>query len=403
MRLSKSGNILKAAPVYLGSVLSIITSLLLAKLVIQKLSLNDYGQYVYLLSLSNVVMNFAESRSSETIIFFIPRKEIERLVSQVIILDFIYFVFAGLGVYLILNLLLIFNFLDTNTQEMLIVLISGLPLIFRSSLLGYLNYNKQYLGLAVLRVLPIVLLYMALFSFDNLKLTDIFYVQLGLNTAVGLGSVIILGISTGMVLDLSGFGLVFRYSFKNYFSMTLKGFHEQMDRILVKYMLGLSTLAIYDVVMKIFKIVLFIPNQFSTFLNPLLVRKIYENKSTRKVILSYTLGALLSVMISSFLVIFFKQRIADYYEIDISIFLALSVVLFYLVKSSAFWVRILPLAYGLADIPIISNLIQFAILPILLVVWAPIYGIYGVIMSKTMEVIIVMVFVGWRVRRVTRI
>ena len=108
-------------------------------------------------------------------------------------------------------------------------------------------------------------------------------------------------------------------------------------------------------------------------------------------------------MISSFLVIFFKQRIADYYEIDISIFLALSVVLFYLVKSSAFWVRILPLAYGLADIPIISNLIQFAILPILLVVWAPIYGIYGVIMSKTMEVISVMVFVGWRVRRVTRI
>ncbi len=397
----------KLFPFYIFTILSSVSELLFTRYFIINVGVEGLGMYALMLSISLIAFNVIETRTSESVVYFLAQKNSKNLVLTTSLF------FDILSLILITCLMTIFfPFIKNNLQGMssvpntvfLLGILINTPLMLYKSLSGLFNYNENFVSYNLLAIFPIIMKVVLLYILNPENISEIIKIIFLLNFIYGIFSIalILKKISFKLKFDFLFFKSYFIFSYKSFLSTTLKSLHQNSDKIFVNIFMGNSSVGILDILNKVARLGNVIMSPISTILLPKMSKSFRETKKIdfENIFKTSLLFSIISIIVATLV---FSLKEPFFYILGLKLdSISNSLIILFLsiaiTKSIAWWVRALPVSIGKPEIPIGTNLIEVIIINLSFYLFIDKYGLFAVGIVKLIIPLITILYVYTRVK-----
>jgi len=378
---------LTSTPFVLFTVISASCEILFTRYIIVNLGMSNLGVFALLLSISSLLFNFIETRTNESIVYFLSQKNNKRIVlTTSIIFDVISTIFLSFVV--VCGISLVRSSIDgissISDSYLILGVLINIPLLLSKSLMGFLNFKENFILFNFIAIVPIISKVLIVYTVGPIDIPGIITLVFIINLIYGLFCLlyILFTISFKLKIDKIFFKSFFSFSYKTFLSTMLKSAHENSDKILVNIFLGNTYVGILDILQKILRLSRIFINPISTILLPKLSKDFSRNtKINWKDIFNTSLFLSLIILVVSPLILIAKKPIFMALGLSLDSINNYLLALFLSIgfgKSFSWWVRTLPLAVGKPEISIWTNVMQVFFINAGYVLLIPHFGLYGV-------------------------
>tara|TARA_B100002019_G_scaffold281407_1_gene285423 strand:- start:14646 stop:15848 length:1203 start_codon:yes stop_codon:yes gene_type:complete len=335
-----------------------------------------YGQYILLGSVLSVVSSFTGVSSSEGVVYFLSKENINK--KKILLWSFLLDLFfcATLLIFIFFSKSYISIFIDDI--DFLIIILFGLKIIFkniRNSLTGLWQYENKFKFIYVFNLIENLFLFFTIIYIDLFKKAFSLIALVNVELIVSLSFAFIYfsfylnkirKMKSSKNKQKISLRYFFQYNLKLFISRSIKSGNQKIDNIILGAMLSTSEVAIYDKIKKIFLPINLMVNPFrEIYLTKILkLSRLKRFDLIKLEIINSSKIIFIITLILIFMILIFKYQIFNVLIIENHndnnmIFYSLVFVALY--TASFWWVRLISNTFN-PNISIKANLISTLLL-----------------------------------------